>query len=71
MSSFINQTISIFPNNQTSMHGIFAFLKEINNVYGSRYEISAAINNTANKITLDKYGDPSFSQIYKSQYNFF
>lgn len=65
MESFNNQTISVFPNNDTSMNGIFALLKEMNGDYGSRYNVSSSPNSSF----LDKYKSFPETKLFRSNDN--
>ena len=50
-----NQTFSIHQKNYSSIYGIFAFLKDLNGVYGSRYEIESYPRSGFNGYFLDKH----------------
>ena len=62
-----NQTFSIHQSNQSSIFGIFAFLKDLNGVYGSRYEIECDNSSNINSLnSLDKFYEKEYLPYHSS-----
>ena len=58
MVLFEDQPISIFPNNRTTIKGIFYFLQKLNGEYGTRYSIKGfpTSDSSSSIETIDKLG---------------
>ena len=61
------QSLSIHQNNLSSLHGVFAFLKELNGKYGSRYTIEGSHHDQDHYSTfLDKYYENNDNYVFWS-----
>ena len=67
LSDFNNQPISILQNNLTTIHGIFALLRQLNGSYGSRYQIEANPRENFPKESLDQYYEWTDNKKYWSE----
>lgn len=59
MSYIDDKSIGIFANNETSLHGIFSFLNELNKAYNTRYSIKGEERTGYDTNCIDKLNDES------------